>query len=270
MEVFLQKTKEKAKLLIAKREKNVEPMIKIYDGMKKSSKNRIRYSDKWMKFVESVQAVASSQNEEVGEYFSKFAEIGTQIANLNLDLGTQERRNAEDFRDVFERYEALMEKTKRYTKCKSDYKKASKDYVESMNKDAQEQQKPNYSTKRFKIQENIEKCKDRKIRKLQKVKDALADLIDARKRYNDFKVRRFSEGFTRYGTSLKHAIEDEIELLEQLKASIVDLKFYGKTSEESLSRIEHSLEETLDSKSSNDDQGSNEVNEEPTGDSNFD
>lgn len=218
------KATDKAKDLVQKKDKNVEEMQGIYDGLKLTATNRIMHAKKWTAWNQSLSNLGHTQNPDAAPKFEAIVEITNKIGEIEETLGKEEDRNAEDYRDIIERFHCLMGKNHKYIDAKHNYKAATQKVQEAKAKDAMEQSKPTYEQKKFKLLQAIEQAKDKKRQRLEELKDSLRDLIDHRGRYNKFKVRRLCEGWSRYGNALKTSIEEEISALQELQDAVNDLR----------------------------------------------
>lgn len=240
------KATDKAKDLVQKKDKNVEEMEQIYQGLKLAATNRHKYALKWTAWNQSLSSLCISQNPDVSDKFNTIVELTNKIGEIEESLAKDEDRNAEDYRDVIERFNAVLRKNYKYIDAKQAYKTASMKLNEAKAKDVSEQAKPTYEQKRFKLQQVIEQAKEKKRQKLEELKDTLRDLIEHRDRYNKFKIRRLAEGFTRYGSAIKTVCDDAIPVLEELNDAVRDLRDSGSVNEDNVSRIESKLEQNID------------------------
>ena len=139
-------------------------------------------------------------------------------------LSDEEIRNSEDMRDIVERYFVVDRANKHYMECKSLYAKAGEALENAKNKNTLEMNKASYEKNRFKLEAAIDKAKTAKATALDNLKQSIRDLIEARKKYDAFKIRRLISGWTRYGNALKTACDSELAAYKDLQNLINDLK----------------------------------------------
>jgi hypothetical protein len=222
-------------------------MVVSAKAMIGAGERRLKYANDWKEIGPIMSHLVVSQSPDVAEKMTAAVTILNQVSEVEGKLAQDEMRNGEDFRDVIERYEVLFRTNEVYLESKQRLRSANEDLDASIEKDKREALKPTYERNRPKLEISISKAKDGKRVAVEKSKEAIRNLINAREKYTRFKVRRLKQGWIRYGTGLSTTCEKEIELFTRLRNILEDMKKDRTTvSEQSIQKIEAHLEDFVE------------------------
>lgn len=202
----------------------INDMREVTHGLRAAADARTKYSQLIAQIGENIFELAKSQNPDYEEGFSKLNEQLKQVSEIEKTLSEEEARNSEDFRDVVERYFVVSRANRTYMECKNAYAKAGEALEAAKNKNTLEMNKATYEKNRFKLEAAIDKAKHTKATALDNLKQSIRDLIEARKKYDAFKIRRLVSGWTRYGNALKTACDSELTVYKEIQTLVNDLK----------------------------------------------
>lgn len=220
----------------------INDMREISHGLRGAADARHKYSECLAKIGENISELAKSQNPDYEEGFNKLNEQLKQISEIEKTLSEEEARNSEDFRDIVERYFVVSRANNKYMECKNAYAKAGDDLEKAKNKNTLEMNKATYEKNRFKLEAAIDKAKTTKAQALDNLKQSIRDLIEARKKYDTFKIRRLVQGWTRYGNALKTACDSELAAYKEFQTLLNDLKSNQPTPSATESKEENAEE----------------------------
>ena len=232
-------------MFTSRKENLLSDMNDIYKGLNEASLNRSKYARSWSEFGKRMSLMLKTQNPNVTKYLDQFQELYNEIGKSHQRLAEEELRNSEDFRDVIERFTVVYRSNQDYVELKNAYQVDCDSLKNAIYKDEIESKKPTYEQQKSKLQLAIEKARENKKNSLEKVIESLKKIIEIREKYNKFKVRRFREGWARYGLALKNESEKETELLERIKELLNNLKSNLLISNSNLQEIENNLEQHL-------------------------
>jgi hypothetical protein len=222
-------------------------MVSVHEYLDKAATARKRYSDSWKNLGRMLQGMIIGQTSVISGQISQFTSLINEIADVHSRLAAEELRNAEDFRDIFERYEVMYRANTEYSNAKTLFLAASKDLESARKKNETEKTKPDYEAKRrVKLEAEIEKGKSAKAKYLELVKTNLANLITQREKYDKFKVRRLCEGWTRYGHALKIESENESAIIDRIQECLAEMKGQNSVNPENLAQIETALQKHIE------------------------
>lgn len=210
--------------LKSKKEVLLSDMHEIYGGLVNASEGRAKYAQSWIEFSNYVKLMILTQNPQVESHMDRFVDLISQIAACQTRLSAAELRNAEDFRDVAERFSVVYRSNEEYIQQKRKFREYEADLKDAIAKNEAESHKPNYAKNQAKLEGKIQTLKGLKKEALEETKKRLQFLIDTREKYNNFKIRRFAQGWLKYGTALKEESEKEVELLAQVEELLNKLK----------------------------------------------
>ena len=208
----------------SKKEILLTEMHEIYAGLFAASEGRKKYAQSWVELANYIKLMILTQNPQIEGKLDRFVDLFGQIGQCHSRLAEAELRNAEDFRDVAERFSVVFRSNDEYIQQKRKFREYEADLKEAIAKNETEKSKSNYAKNQAKLEGNIERLKGLKQEALDETKRKLQVLIDTREKYNQFKVRRFTHGWTTYGTALKTESEKEAELLTQVEELLNELK----------------------------------------------
>ena len=221
----------------------LQDMVNIHEYLDKASTARTKYASSWRNLGRMIQAMIIGQTTVISGQISQFTSLINEIADVHSRLAAEELRNAEDFRDIFERYEVMYRANSEYGDAKSLFLAASKDLESARKKNEAEKTRPDYEAKRrVKLEAEIEKGKSAKAKYLELLKTKLSVFITSREKYNRFKVRRLCEGWTRYGHALKIESENESAIIDRIQECLAEMKGQNSVNPENLAQIETALQ----------------------------
>ena len=203
---------------------------------------RQKYAADWRKFGEKLKAFVNSQNPDVAEKMQTLSDLLNEVGDAEDALALDEIRNADDFRDIIERYAVLFRVNEEYLQAKLAYKRATDALADAIQKDKVESTKPTYDRNRPKLLAAIERSKGQKRASLLRFKEQTEALIDQRGRYTRFKVRKMVEGWTRYGNGLKKMCEVETDIFQRVKEVLNELRESGNVNNEAVDQMERQIE----------------------------
>ena len=221
-------------------------MQKIADNIKNVGQQRINYGESWKHFAEDVSKMALSQNPQVEQNLKIVQEDFEALGQIHISFGETQIRTSQDIFDVYYRYEAVFAKNEEYMKARFSYKTACEKLEKAIQKNQQAQSKGNYDKNKDKLEAKINKRKEEKRNTLEGYKAALQTLISAKERFALFKVRRFTEAWTRYSIASQRAANDEKQLMQKLKEDLQNLKDTTFDNNQ-LSSLEERLSQHLES-----------------------
>lgn len=226
----------------------LQDMVTVHEYLDKASSARKKYAESWKNLGKTLQTMIVGQTSAISGQINQFTSLIDEISQVHSRLADEELRNAEDFRDIFERYEVMYRANNEYTSAKTLFRAASKDLENARKKNESEKTKPDYEVKRrVKLEAEIEKCKSQKAKYLDLVKTNLSALILAREKYDKFKVRRLCEGWTRYGHALKVESENESAIIDRIQECLAEMKGQNSVNPENLTQIESALQKHIES-----------------------
>ena len=196
----------------------------VYHGLWGASQARIQYAKGWETFGETSAAMLTSQIPEMQSKFDELKDLFKAVADIHLKLSAEEARNADDFRDVIERYEVIYRVTEEYNERKVQWKTACDNFENKQKQIEMEKIKGTFTKNQYKLEGELAKCKQDKIDFLRRIKRKVNQLIHVKEAYSRFKVNRFRAGFTRYANALKEASEAEAEAFEKIRDYLNDLR----------------------------------------------
>ena len=201
----------------------LDDMMAVYNGLIAAGEGRKQYAQDWINFAKLTKEMLMIQNPSLELSYDKAIEYFTQIAECQNRLALAEIRNAEDFRDVSERFSVVYRCNQEYNESKRIFRETAIDLQEAEAKLQVEKSKPNNEKVQQKLEGQVESLKEKKQHELDTTKQLLRKLIEERNKYNQFKVRRFTQGWTTYANALQEESEKESVLLEQAQSFFEDL-----------------------------------------------
>lgn len=220
-------------------------MHTIHKYLEAAAQHRKAFATSWEEMGRTVKAMIVSQCPETQASMDKFEELLKEIAQCHYRLADEEMRNSEDFNDVIERYNVLYRMHQAYTAAKKKFMDAADTLDEARSDNKQAEARQDYEKRKEKLLANIEKCENYKKECVKEVITNLREFIETRTKYNDFKVRRFRSGWSRYAKSLQIESEKELAVIAKIQELLAELKSGGNVSAESVSKIEESVANNL-------------------------
>ncbi|OHT17291.1 hypothetical protein TRFO_41129 [Tritrichomonas foetus] len=220
----------------------ISDMWVIAKGLMGSGEAREKYSASWTKFGTKLAVLVNSQASESYDACAKVVEQINKVAEIHKTLSISEKRSAEDFRDIIERYYVVFRANKHYQECKAAYARAGENLENAKKKEMIESLKAGNPKNKAKLEFNVQKAKEDKIAALERLKQSVRDMLQARQKYNAFKIKRLVSGWTRYGEAMKVACEAEAATFDALRSEISQLRESGGAGGQAADQIEGELE----------------------------
>lgn len=189
----------------------------VYHGLHNASEARLQYAKGWEDFGKTSAIMLTSQIPELEAQFNELEKLFGEVAAIHRKLAQEEGRNAEDFRDVIERFSVVYRVSEEYSARKQQWREACDAFDNASKKIEVEKLKGTYTKNQVKLEANLAAAKKDKSDFLRRIKRKCQQLIDEKNKYNKFKIRRFRSGWTRYSNALKAASEAEIEVYGRIR-----------------------------------------------------
>ena len=199
-------------------------MSAVYDGLISAVKHRREYAKSWTSFGQNASVMAISQLPDHKEKLEEFAKLFAEVGEIHMELANKEERNAEDFRDVIERFAVVYRVNEEYNIRKEQWDDACKELEKAQRTIDVESQKPTYSSKAPKLQANLEKAKQLKRDCLRRYKRKVLQFIRVKEQYCKFKVRRIKHGFLLYAEAMREAARKEMDVFVRIRDHLNNLK----------------------------------------------
>lgn len=211
-------------IFASRKDQLCKDMDSVYQGLHNASEARLQYAKGWEDFGATSLNMLVSQIPELELQFQDLQKLFSEVAAIHVKLAQEESRNAEDFRDIIERFAVVFRVSEEYGIRKDQWREAQTNYDNQAKKIEIEKAKGTYDKNRFKLDSQLAQCKQDKIDFLRRVKRKCAQLITEKEKYNAFKVRRLRQGWTRYSNALKEASEAEYEVYGKIRDFLAQLK----------------------------------------------
>lgn len=199
-------------------------MSVVYDGLTAAVKNRREYAKSWINFGSQASVMAISQLPDHKEKLEQFAKLFEEVGQIHNELAAKEERNAEDFRDVIERFAVVYRVNEEYNIRKEQWDDACKELEKAQRTMDVESQKPSFASKQAKLQANIDKAKQLKRDCLRRYKRKVLQFIKVKDQYSKFKVRRIKHGFLLYAEAMREAAKKEMDIFVRIRDHLNCLK----------------------------------------------
>lgn len=204
----------------------------VYGELLTTTKHRKAFAQSWISLGEKLRNLGVSQVPELQEKFDQLSELFGKVGNVHNNLAAAEERRAEDWRDVIERFAVVYRVNEEYVERKNEWKEAENKFTVVKSLYQIETTKPSFEKNKAKLEANLEAAKETKKKKLHAFKVKVAHLIKAKDDYNKFKVQRFRQGFTQYGEKFQQALQEELEILNQIKELLSGFTFGDEIAQE--------------------------------------
>ncbi|OHS99254.1 hypothetical protein TRFO_08502 [Tritrichomonas foetus] len=189
----------------------------VYQGLHSAADARFQYARGWEDFGKTSAAMLTSQIPELESRFNELPKLFAEVAEIHRKLASEETRNAEDFRDVIERFAVVFRVSEEYAERKDQWKAACDAYDNVLKKIEIEKVKGTFTKNQYKLEAQVAAAKKEKVDYLRRIKRKINQLIEVKEAYNKFKVRRFRQGWTRYAEAIKVASEAETAAYEKIR-----------------------------------------------------
>jgi hypothetical protein len=198
-------------------------MIAVYEHLSSVVKHRREYAKSWTDFLAAVQRMTLTQIPELTDGLSELAVLVQQFAQIHTNLSDKEERTAEDIRDVYERFDIVFRAGEEVGRRRAHFTEASKALQTLQDRIKVEETRPNYEKAKYKYERDLAIAKTNKADALRRLKTALAAVIEHKKLYNSFKIRRLSHGWHLYASALREAAEQELEVFGKIRDHLATL-----------------------------------------------
>jgi hypothetical protein len=217
-------------------------MIASMKGFFSAGEGRQKYAASWRSLSAKLAAMLSSQNSEIHPKVDSLCGLLGRLADAEQELAASEIRAAEDFRDIIERYDVLFRCNEEYLQAKKEFGSATEALARVKAADSAESTKPSYEKTKYRLQANVAQARDILKKTIEIYKARTQAMIGVRNRYTAFKIRRLTHGWVLYGNALKQNCETELELLQQVKGVLAELRIAG---EAAAAEVEEAIEQQL-------------------------
>lgn len=198
-------------------------MIAVYEHLSTTVKHRREYAKSWTDFMTSIQRMTLTQIPELKDGFAELASLVEQFTQIHTTLADKEERTAEDLRDVYERFEILFRAGEEVVRRRVAYGEASKALQTLEVRIKVEETRPNYDKIRYKFEKELAIAKTNKADALRRLKNALIAVIEHKRLYDSFKIRRLSHGWHLYAAALREAAEQELDVFVKIRNHLATL-----------------------------------------------
>ena len=230
---------------LAHKDPILNTMVASAKALLAAGEARKKYAADWRKIGEALKNMVNSQNPEVADKMEELCSLFNEVAAAEEALSDDEIRNADDFRDIIERYGVLFRTNEAYLQAKVEDKRATDALNEAIAKDKAEESRPTYEKNRPKLLAAVEKAKGMKKAALELYKEQTEALINQRTRYTKFKVRKMIEGWTRYGNGMKRMCEKETDIFQRMKECLNDMRTGNAVTHEAVDALEQQIEQQV-------------------------
>ncbi|KAH0787788.1 hypothetical protein GPJ56_008311 [Histomonas meleagridis] len=201
-----------------------QEMTNTYNALVQASNFRKAYAKSWSDFGSTACAMMASQIPELKHQFEEMRKLFNDVAEIHVRLAEGELRNAEDFRDVIERFAVAFRANEESYNYKEVYKMARRKYQSLLDKKKQLESKTGGEKELPKVNVQIEDQKHVVIKAINAYIKKVKFLREAKDKYNKFKIRRMKHGWVRYTESLKKATDEEIAKFTEIQDLLSSLK----------------------------------------------
>ena len=233
--------------LMTNKNVKIQDMIDTYQYLRTAGMARRNYANSWVVLGQKLKTMVCSQTDSMSSKFDTFISYLEQLEQSELRLADREIRSAEDFRDVFERYAVMFRTADDTIASKTKFRNVSAKMEKSRN--SLEAAKSKSNTKPEKIakkEAKVEKLMNEKKEALDKLIADYKAIIEVREKYNQFKLRRFSECFKTYGSSLRSEMEEQSQIYEKILKWFSDRREELSLTDEKIAEMEGALHDHIE------------------------
>jgi hypothetical protein len=213
-----------AGIFAGKKDRLCNEMLLVHQGLLDAISARRDYARSWSDLGTRVASMGISQIPQLQQQFTDLASLFGEVAEIHTTLLAAETRNADDFRDVFERFEVVYNTSNEYSDRKADFRSAAATLAATRAKIETERAKPTWSKVQSKLVHQEAKDKMSKEIALGRYKDRLRRFIDVKIKYNKFKTGRMRHGWVLYATALRTASKAEIDVFGRIRALLEEMR----------------------------------------------
>jgi hypothetical protein len=220
-----------AGLLASARELVCNDLIATHNGLVAAVNARREYARSWTKLGTALNVLGSGQLPPLASEFEKLTGLFKEVAEIHTTLADAEDRNADDLRDIYERFEVLYRQSHINSEGKAEFNTAYTAYEAIKKQVAIEREKPGWPKVELKFLQQEAGAKGMLKAALDRYKGTLAELVRVRETYNAFKIRRFRGGFFLYVRALREASEKELDVFTRIQDLLRGLSLSGEAAQ---------------------------------------
>jgi hypothetical protein len=217
-----------AGLLASARELICDDLIATHNGLVAAVQARREYARSWTKFGKAINTMAYGQLPPLASEFEKLSDLFNEVAEIHATLSDVEDRNADDFRDIYERFDVLYRQSHVNSEAKAEFMSAFAAY-EAIKKQVQvEREKPTWAKVELKFLQQEAGAKGMLRAARDRYRGTLQELVRVREAYTAFKIRRLRSGFLLYVRALRQASEKELDVFARIQELLSGLSLSGE------------------------------------------
>ncbi|KAK8853985.1 hypothetical protein M9Y10_016534 [Tritrichomonas musculus] len=182
------------------------------------------YSQSIAKFSQAIWTLISTEVEEGSSLFSPLCQILDDISGRNMSISKEIIRAVEDLRDIFERNVVIQRKEAEHALLIKQYEDAKLRVSEAKTNFKLSESRPDYYMIRDSLENSIKELENEQKEATRKLRDETLSLIEHKKRYQRFQMRRTKSCFERIGNAFKKSSEESIILLSRFIQGLRQIK----------------------------------------------
>jgi hypothetical protein len=210
-------------------------MIATYQGLLAAVQGRREYAHSWADFGRTAAEMVSLEIPQLRADLEKLRALFEEVAQIHFELANAEERNAEDFRDVVERFAVLYRQTEAHSDDKRIYTAALVAVGNLTKARAEDSVKPPKLDGKGLSEEAAAKAVLRVARN--RYAATLESLMHSRASYHALKVRRLRHGWLLYVEAMKKAAEKEMDVFARIGKALKALSLDGGMAQEIAARL---------------------------------
>lgn len=197
------------------------------------------YATSTAKFATALVNMIDHLSPNLNEQFNTLATLYRRVSQINTSLAQSERRSGEDMRDLVERFAVVTRINREYQKHQELYKEKCNDLIEAMANNIVEHKKVSFDVvTRERIADKVVKARRDKKNEHEILKQTLAELIDAKERYNAFKVNRMRHAWVGWAADHAKLIAEEKAVLGEIVDFLSNTSFAPEVAEQARELID--------------------------------
>jgi hypothetical protein len=220
-----------AGVLASRKDRVCTDLIAVHQGLVTALKARRDYAESWTDLGKTAAAMASLQIPPLAEQFTKLSDLFNEVAQIHLKLADAEDRNADDWRDVFERFDVVFRYNDQYNEAKFKYAEVTNELSQLQARIETEKAKQSWGKNELRYTQQEASAKAARIAALDRYRQILTLLRDAKIAYNKFKIRQLRHGWKLYAAALREAAEAEMDVFGRIKEHLQGLSVEGAQGE---------------------------------------
>jgi hypothetical protein len=198
-----------AGLLATGRELLCEDLLATHGGLVAALQARRAYARAWSHLGSALHALASAQLPALAPAFERLSALLAGVAEIHAALADAEEANAEDFRDIFERFAVLYRQALVNSEAKAGFAGARAAHAAAAQAVAAARGTPAWAKAELRLLQQEAGAKAMLRAARDRYRATLRELARVREAYTAFKIRRLRAGFLRYARALREASERE-------------------------------------------------------------